>query len=86
MTEYQLSKRIAAYTKTIRFRWCKRDFMEMSPQYREIRRGMGDTLIICFWCRHKFVDGEMMALASREKAGNVVLCQECAGAMLDSTP
>lgn len=31
----------------------------------------------CFWCRHKFDDGENMNLAAREKGLNVLLCDSC---------
>jgi len=72
-----------ARTKVQRFRWIKREFMEMSPRYREIRAKTRSKLDACFWCRHSFEDGEMMALASPEKGLNKVLCQNCAREALE---
>lgn len=79
-----LSKRVLAHTKTVAFRWCKLEWMEMSKQFRNIRAGARKKLNTCFWCRHKFTDGEMMALAAREQAGNVVLCRQCGEELLAS--
>lgn len=76
----ELSKNIPARTKTVEFRWCKKDFMEMSQKYRDIRKGM-KPLDSCRWCGHKFKDGEMMALAAPEKQLNWLLCQDCAEAL-----
>ena len=82
--QMRLSKHIPARTKTIRFRWCKRDFCTMSQRYRDVRAMMHASLTTCFWCNRDLEDGEMMALAAREKGGNVVLCQECAAELLET--
>ena len=79
-----LSKRIPAHTKTITALWCKKDFMLMSERYREIRSKCRSPMDACYWCGHKFINGEMMALASFEeiKVGNKTLCQNCAGELM----
>ena len=57
----------------------------MSPQFRAIRSKARNPMDTCFWCRHKFEDGELMALACfEEKKGNKVLCQDCADELLAS--
>jgi len=79
----ELSRTIPAHRKAIKFNWCKKDFMEMSPRYRRIRSTLRDPMDACFWCKHKFIDGEMMALAQPEKGTNKVLCQACADELLN---
>jgi hypothetical protein len=74
----KLTKRIPAHTMTAQFNWCKKDFMEIGPKYREIRSGFSDPMDACFWCGHKFADGEMMALAQLKGKRNKILCQGCA--------
>jgi len=74
----KLSKKVQAHTKSITFNWCKKDFTEMSQQYRQIRAKCRNPMDTCFWCKHKFKDGEMMALAQPKKGANKVLCQACA--------
>jgi hypothetical protein len=77
-----LSKKIPSYIKQVMARWCKKEFMEMSPEFRRIR-GEKDNMLNCYWCKHKFEDGEMMALASFVgKVGNGTLCQKCASELL----
>jgi hypothetical protein len=73
----QLSKRIPARTKTVKFLWCKRDYSEMSQGFRDARSRSRNPMDKCWWCGHEFEDGEMMALARPEEANNVVLCQTC---------
>jgi len=81
----QLTKRIPARTKTVKFKWCKKDFMEMSDKYRQIRAKTGRAAMDkCFWCGHVFANGEMMALAQPEKGANKVLCQNCADEALSA--
>ena len=78
-----LSRDVPARKKTLHAEWLKKDFMEMSPRYREIRASARNKLCSCYWCGHDFVDGEMMALAHfQESAGNKTLCQECANAFV----
>ncbi len=75
----QLTKQVPARRKTITFKWLKRDFMTMSPRFRKIRRKARNKLDACYWCRHKFEDGEMMALGQIVDVGpNKVFCQSCA--------
>lgn len=74
----KLSKRVPARTRTEKFRWCKQAWMTMTPRYREIRGKCRRPMDTCFWCKHKFKDGDIMALAARESASNVVLCPSCA--------
>ena len=76
---YQISKRIPARTITVKALWVKKDFMEMSDRYREIRGRLRKPMDTCHLCRHKFENGEMMALSHLVPGGNKVLCQTCAG-------
>ena len=74
----KLSRKIPAYIKTIKFNWCKKDFMEMSDTYKRIRtKFRKGTMLSCFWCGHELINGEMLALAQPKKGVNKVLCQEC---------
>ena len=79
MTEYEgtLSRRVPARTRTENFTWIRRPFLTMSQQYRDVRKRM-KPMDSCFWCRHKFADGETMNLAGRPKGANVILCDSCA--------
>ena len=75
----KLSRIVPAHQKTVVYDWCKRDFMEMSPKWRAARtrlRGKED-MNACTWCLHKFIDGEMMALAHPLNSCNKLLCQTC---------
>ncbi len=80
--ELKLSRRISARTETLVASWCRKDFMEMSQEFRAIRAKSKNPMDKCFWCKHKFKDGEMMALACFGGKGNKTLCQECAGKLL----
>ncbi len=75
-----LSKNVPARTKTITADWLKKDWMPMSPAYRAARSRLRKPMDTCFWCSHKFEDGEMMAIASLRKSGNKLFCQTCADA------
>ena len=77
MDDLRLTKVIPARCKTITLEWVKRDFMEMSPRYREIRSRTRNPMDSCFWCGHGFEDGEMMALGCIGKGGNKVFCHDC---------
>jgi hypothetical protein len=74
----KLSKKIPAKIKTVKFLWCKKDFMLMSQKYRDIRSKLKNPMDTCFWCGYKFIDGDMMALAATVTQGNKTLCQSCA--------
>lgn len=54
--------------------------MPMSPTVRRVRAKARNKMDKCFFCKHEFADGEMMALAAfaEVKGGNKVLCQDCA--------
>ena len=78
-----LSKQIPARTKTLTAWWCKRDWMRIDDTFRAIREQCGRPMTRCYWCKHKFKNGEMMALAAFDgKAGNRTLCQDCAAELL----
>lgn len=68
---------------TLTARWCKREFLSMSPAFRKARGGSADPMNKCRWCKHAFADGEMMALACFKEHGNRTLCQGCADKLLD---
>ena len=78
----KLSRPIQAHVKTVEFNWCKKDFMVMSQKFRDIRSRSHNPMDTCFWCRHGFVDGEMMGLAQPKKGANKALCQKCATELL----
>lgn len=80
----KLSRLVPAHTKTIAAFWCKRDFMSMCQQYRDVRARCASPMDSCYWCGHKIADGEMMALACFETIGNKILCQPCADELLAS--
>jgi len=73
----ELSKIVPSRRKTIKFNWCNKEFLVMSEKYRSARNKMR-PMDTCFWCGHKFDNGEMMALAQPEKGANKLLCQTCA--------
>jgi hypothetical protein len=79
----KISRDIPARTETFEIAWFRREFMEMSPKFREVRAKFKDALDKCWWCRHPFEDGEMMALVCLRKKGNKVFCQTCAGKIGD---
>ena len=74
----QLTKIVPSRRKTVEFTFCKKDFMEMGDGWRDARKGLKKKLENCYWCNHKFKDGEMMAIACPKKATNKLLCQKCA--------
>lgn len=75
---FRLVRIIPARTETIIADWCKKDWMTMSPTYREIRGKCRNKLTSCQICRHQFADGEMMGLACFQAWGNRVVCAACA--------
>lgn len=77
MTAGTLSRMIPARRKTVEFLWIKREFMEMSQRYRNVRKSMGRPNGACWWCKHKFEDGEMMGLAAISGKLNKLLCGSC---------
>lgn len=76
----KLEKTIPAHQHVEDFLWIKRDFHYFGS-YKEIReRNRQSVQRACFWCERLFRDAEILALAGRPKAYNVLLCQECAAA------
>ena len=63
MGEMKLTKVIPARRKTLEASWCRKDFMEMSPKFREIRSRCSSPMDSCYWCGYRFVDGDLVALA-----------------------
>ena len=82
----KLSRVIPAHTKTVHFTWVDKEYTRYTEKFRQIRARCGSPLDTCFWCKHKFEDGEMMGVAARPKAGNVMLCQGCATEARKDTP
>ena len=78
----KLTKKIPARKKTVKFNWCQRNWMKMSPAYREIRNRCKNKMISCFWCGHNFEDGENFAIAQPVTGGNKALCHDCADVLL----
>lgn len=78
-----LSRVVPKHVRTIRFNWCKRDFMVFGTfkAARLRRRTSLNGFENCFWCKKQFTDEDMMALAQPEKGANTVLCQCCAEAI-----
>jgi len=75
----KLSKRIAARTKTLEIEHCKKDMFVYDASWRKIRGRSRNPMDTCYWCKHKFVDGEKMSLAFiTGRTGNKVLCGSCA--------
>lgn len=75
-----LSKVIPRHTHTVRFKWCKRDFMVFG-EFKAARTRQKLPILQggkCFWCHRPFGDSDMMALAGPEKGANKLLCQICA--------
>lgn len=78
----QLSRDVPKHVRVEKFNWLKRDFMPMSDNYRKVRARHGlKPMDACYWCKWKFVNGEMMALAQPLKGKNKLLCQKCARLM-----
>lgn len=72
-----LSRVVPAHTRTVRFNWCKPDFMLFGfyKGVREKRRMSVQSA--CFWCRVPFKDDDMMGLAQPESGANKLLCPSC---------
>lgn len=79
----KISKKVPARTVSFEAIRCELQFMEMNQRFREIRAKSKNPMDKCFWCKHQFADGEMMALAIANN-GNKVLCQKCGQELLKS--
>lgn len=80
----KLTKIIPKHTKTVKFLWCHKNWLQMSDNYRKIRAEMKNPMDHCYWCKHEFLNGDWMALACPEKGSNKVLCEICADTLLTS--
>ena len=49
----------------------------MSQEFRNIRSRLRNPMDKCFFCKHPFVDGEMMGLVMIKGKKNKVICQSC---------
>lgn len=74
----KLTKTIPSRKKTVTFLWVQKDYLRMGEKFRKARIKLKRKMKGCWWCDHKFVDGEMMAIACAEKHGNELICQKCA--------
>ena len=88
--EYQLSKRIPARTKTVKFRWACKNFMQCTERYLAIRNRLHHsrkgTMTHCDWCKKPFEIDEWFGLAQPlpKQEGpkrNWALCLNCADAI-----
>ena len=88
-----LSKHISARTRTVVFKWIKKDFKKCDESYMAIRNGLHGrrrgTMVSCDWCKRKFEEDEPFALAHTLKKEspnrNWCLCHNCADRALNST-
>lgn len=78
----RLSKVIPERRKTVNFLWCKKDFMKNGVYNAHRKSGGMTTTDRCWWCNYKFLENDMMALASPEKQSNQLICQNCAKELL----
>lgn len=83
----ELTRKISARTKTVKFAWAYKKCFQCDEKYLKIRgkftRGNKATMCKCDWCKHEFTLGEWFALASPlpKQEGpkrNWVLCHTCA--------
>ena len=74
---YTLRKAIAAHTKVVKITQAKREWVEMSDRFRLIRSKMRNPMDTCFWCGHKFDNGDKMGIALMDKGPNKVICNDC---------
>jgi hypothetical protein len=81
-----LSKRIPARTKTVKFNWAYRNWMQCTEQHLAIRgkkkRRGKISMISCDWCGREFEIGEWFGIAQplRNQEGpsrNWALCNKC---------
>lgn len=80
----KLFRQVPARTETVWFNWCRSDFLPMSQKFRDARARMSEPLDKCWWCKHPFENGEMMAMAQAKGGISRILCQACAGELLSS--
>lgn len=73
----RLHRFIPAHVDTVEFLWIKRDFMDMSDSYREIRSKIHRPADKCHFCGYHFANGDMMGLGAIKGQGNKIVCQKC---------
>lgn len=75
-----LTRVVPKRTEKHEAKWLKAEWMPMSQKFRDIRsKSKRNPMDKCWWCKHPFADGEMMALTSFiGQGGNKTLCQSCA--------
>ena len=78
LTGGTLSRIVPRHTRSETFAWCRREFMLFSTFKTARERNGMKVQKGCFWCRTPFGDNDMLALAGRHKAANVLICQKCA--------
>lgn len=72
-----LSKVVPKHQITLSIAWLKKDFMKFND-FKSYRKGDAGKFDKCFFCKRFFMDADVMALAGRQKGGNIALCQQCA--------
>ena len=72
-----IAKHIPARTEKIEITGGKKDFMQMSQRFRDIRSKSKNPMDKCWFCKHPFQDGEMMGLIMIKGKTNKVICQTC---------
>ena len=89
----KLSKQIPARTKTVLFKWVKKNFIRCDARYMEIRGRLSGrrrgTMISCDFCKRKFEEDEWFALAQTmpKQEGpkrNWALCHDCADSAMSN--
>ena len=76
----ELSKIIPKRKVTQKFRWVKHEWL-FYKGFRLARERMEMSVQKgCWWCKSKFKDTDMLAIALAEKPANknVLICQDCA--------
>lgn len=81
--KYQLSKIAPQRRITLDIQAINLSFTRMNDRFRAIRARSKNKMDQCYWCKHPFENGEMMALAFVE-SGNKALCQSCAQQAVES--
>lgn len=76
----KLIKSIPARTKTVEILWCNA-YLKMSDTYKKARGKFRYKGFACWWCGHRFEDGEQMHLAAIKGTGNKNFCSGCATAV-----
>lgn len=79
----RLTKKVPARSVTLKIK-AARPWVKYTAGFRNVRAGSRRKLDHCDWCKHKFADEELMALAICETEGNKVLCLKCYQEALES--